>query len=54
MYGNTSRQDLFAGLTQVYELRKLPDGSTLEAEYETRDFADDGKFDAEALRPGRS
>jgi hypothetical protein len=52
--GSTSRRDLFLGPTHVYELRVLPNGAALEATYETQGIADDGKFDAEALRPGQS
>lgn len=52
--GSASRRDLFAGPTQVYELRILSNGATIEADYETQGIVDDGKFDAEALKPGHS
>ena len=51
--GSASRAELFAGPTHVYEVRILPNGATLEATYETQGIADDGKFDAEALKPGQ-
>jgi HEPN domain-containing protein len=51
---SASRRDLFAGPTQVHELRMLSNGTALEATYETQGIADDGKFDAEALKPGQS
>ena len=53
-FGSASRAELFAGPTQVYELRVLAQGSSLEATYETQGIANDGRFDIEGLKPGRS
>lgn len=53
-FAECSRVELFSESSQVYELRILPDGTPLEATYETDQIKDDGRFDLEALKPGHS
>jgi HEPN domain-containing protein len=53
-FGTYSRADLFAGPSHIYELRILPNETPLEAMYLAQDIKDDGRFDLEALKPGRT
>jgi hypothetical protein len=53
-FGECSRVGLFSESSQTYELRILPEGVPLEAIYETDTIKDDGRFDLEALKPGKN
>jgi len=50
-FGNYSRQKAFAAASPVYEMRVLPGGNIIEANYITSSVTDDAIFNGEALLP---
>ncbi len=51
-FGDAKRDEIFKDKNRFYELRVLPDGTIMEAEYQSTEARDDGVFDEVALRPG--
>jgi HEPN domain-containing protein len=51
-FGDAKRDDIFREKNGFYELRVLPGGIIMEAEYQSTEAKDDGVFDEVALKPG--